>query len=103
VVDELPKKVLLEEGFGESEVDDMVIYKPVGCKKCNHGYKGRVGIYQVMKISEAVGRIVMDGGNAIDIADQAKKEGIPDLRRSALTKIKQGILSLEEANRVTKD
>lgn len=103
VVDELPKKVLLEEGFEESEVDDMAIYKPVGCKKCNHGYKGRVGIYQVMKISEDVGRIVMDGGNAIDIANQAKKEGIPDLRRSALTKIKQGILSLEEANRVTKD
>jgi len=103
VEDDLPRDLLISEGFKEDEVDDMVVYKAVGCKKCNHGYKGRVGIYQVMKISEAIGRIVMDGGNAIDIADQARKEEIPDLRDGALLKIKQGIMSLEEANRVTKD
>ena len=101
--DELPRQVLLEEGFKEEDVDDLELYKAVGCPKCNHGYKGRVGIYQVMKISEEMGRIIMDGGNAIDIADQARKEGIPDLRESALKKVRQGITSLDEANRVTKD
>jgi len=101
--EELPKDVLLSEGFKPEDLKDLVMYKPVGCNKCNSGYKGRVGIYQVMKISESMGRIIMEGGNALDIADQAQKENIPDLRQSALLKIKQGILSLEEANRVTKD
>jgi len=101
--DDLPKEVLISEGFKEEELTDLTIYKAVGCGKCNSGYKGRVGIYQVMGISEEIGRIIMGGGNAIDIADQARKEQIPDLRDSALMKIKQGILSLEEANRVTKD
>jgi len=101
--DELPKEVLISEGFKEEDIDGMEIFKPVGCSKCNSGYKGRVGIYQVMGISEEIGRIIMGGGNAIDIADQARKENIPDLRESALMKIQQGILSLEEANRVTKD
>ncbi|MCL4152352.1 UNVERIFIED_CONTAM: hypothetical protein GTU68_045147 [Idotea baltica] len=77
--------------------------KAVGCKKCNGGYKGRTGIYQVMKISEDIGKLIMAGGNAIDIAAQAKKEKIPDLRESALMKVRSGFLSLEEANRVTKD
>ena len=100
---ELPRDLLLEEGFLEDEVDTLELYKPVGCGKCNKGYKGRVGIYQVMKISEAMSRIIMDAGNAIDIADQARKEGINDLRRSALIKVMQGVMGLEEANRVTKD
>ena len=100
---ELPRDLLLEEGFLEDEVDSLELYKPVGCGKCNKGYKGRVGIYQVMKISEAMSRLIMDGGNAIDIADQARKEGINDLRRSALLKVMQGTMGLEEANRVTKD
>jgi type IV pilus assembly protein PilB len=100
---EIPRETLLEEGFKEDEVDDLKIYKAVGCNKCNDGYKGRVGIYQVMPISESIGRIVMEGGNALDVADQAKKENIPDLRESALKKVAQGVLSLEEANRVTKD
>ena len=103
VPDELPEALLIDEGFNEEDVDKLEIYKGVGCKKCNNGYKGRVGIYQVMQISEATGRIIMDGGNSIDIADQAKKENIPDLRESALKKVQQGIMSLEEANRVTKD
>ena len=100
---DLPRDILLQEGFREDEVDSLELYKPVGCNQCNKGYKGRVGIYQVMKISEVMGRIIMDGGNAIDIADQAAKEGINDLRRSALLKVAQGVMGLEEANRVTKD
>ncbi len=101
--EELPKDILLEEGFKEDQLEGMEIFKANGCSKCNDGYKGRVGIYQVLKISEAIARVVMDGGNAIDIADQAKKEGVDDLRESALKKVLQGVMSLEEANRVTKD
>lgn len=100
---DIPKEALIEEGFTEEQASDITIYKPVGCNKCNDGYKGRVGIYQVMPISEDIGRIVMEGGNALDVADQAKKEKIPDLRESALKKVAQGVMSLEEANRVTKD
>ncbi len=101
---EVPKEALLEEGFTEENIaTGFTIYKPVGCANCNGGYKGRVGIYQVMKISEAMGRIIMEGGNAMDLADQAQKEGIPDLRQSGLKKVMHGITSLEEVNRVTKD
>ena len=103
VKDDIPENVLIAEGFKEDDLVDLKLFKAVGCNKCNSGYKGRVGIYQVMKISEAISRIVMNEGNAIDIADQARKEGIPDLRESALTKVRQGVMSLEEANRVTKD
>lgn len=104
VVDkEIPRDTLIEEGFKEDELDELEIYKPMGCKKCNHGYKGRTGIYQVLRITESIGRIIMEGGNAIDIADQAGKEGFDDLRESALKKVRQGLLGLEEANRVTKD
>jgi len=103
-VDEVPKEALLEEGFTKEDIaSNFTLYKPVGCANCNGGYKGRVGIYQVMKISDPMGRIIMEGGNAIDLADQAKKEGIPDLRRSGLKKAIDGITSLEEINRVTKD
>ncbi|MFK7853149.1 MAG: type IV-A pilus assembly ATPase PilB [Granulosicoccus sp.] len=101
--DDLPKDLLLQEGFKEEVVNDLKLFKAVGCKKCNKGYKGRVGIYQVMKISEDIGKIIMAGGNAIEIAAQAKAESIPDLRESALKKVAQGVMSLEEANRVTKD
>ncbi len=103
-VDELPNDVLLEEGFTEEDLkENFTVYKAVGCDQCTGGYKGRVGIYQVMPISEEMGRLIMSGANSIDLADQSLKEGIDDLRRSALKKIKQGIISLEEANRVTKD
>ncbi len=103
-VDELPREVLLEEGFNEEDLqENFTVYKAVGCDQCTGGYKGRVGIYQVMPISEEMGRLIMSGANSIDLADQARTEGIDDLRRSALKKIKQGIISLEEANRVTKD
>ena len=103
-LDELPNEVLLEEGFSEQDLkEEIKIYKAVGCDKCTNGYKGRVGIYQVMEISEEMGRLIMGGANSIDLADQARKEGIDDLRRSALKKVMAGLLSLEEANRVTKD
>ena len=102
--DDLPKEVLIEEGFSEEDLkENFTIYKAVGCDQCTGGYKGRVGIYQVMPMSEEMGRLIMAGANSIDLADQAQKEGVDDLRQSALKKIKQGVISLEEANRVTKD
>ncbi len=97
---DIPRETLIAEGFREDEVDTLKTYKAVGCDQCTDGYKGRVGIYQVMPISEEMGRIIMAGGNAIDIADQARKEGIPDLHDSALEKVRQGVTSLEEINRV---
>ena len=102
--EDLPEKVLKEEGFTDEDIaEGFTIYRAVGCDQCVNGYKGRVGIYQVMPVTEAIGRLIMSGANAMDLADQAAKEGVDDLRRSALKKVKQGILSLEEANRVTKD
>lgn len=101
--DDAPQEALLEEGFTKSELKNLTIYKAVGCDQCTAGYKGRVGIYQVMPVSEEMGRIIMEGGNAMQLADQASKEGVADLRASGLTKVKSGIISLEEINRVTKD
>lgn len=102
--DNIPEKALLEEGFTQEQVDKGIkLYKAVGCDACDKGYKGRVGIYQVLPLSEEIGRIIMQGGNAMDIADQARKEGISDLRESGLKKAIQGVTSLEEVNRVTKD
>lgn len=103
-LDDLPQEVLVSEGFTKEDLaEGFKIYKAEGCDKCTGGYKGRVGIYQVMPVSEEMGRLIMSGANSIDLADQARKEGIDDLRRSALKKVMQGLLSLEEANRVTKD
>jgi type IV pilus assembly protein PilB len=99
---DIPREALLKEGFTESEIDaGLVVYEPVGCDQCNEGYKGRTGVYQVMPVSEETGKIIMAGGNAIQIAAQAEAEGIPDLRRSALTKVKRGDFGLAELNRVT--
>jgi type IV pilus assembly protein PilB len=98
---DVPAEALLKEGFQESEVAGMKIYEPKGCQNCTDGYKGRVGLYQVMEVSESIGRIIMSGGNAIDIADQAKKEDVWDLRRSGLEKVKAGLTSLAEINSVT--
>lgn len=103
-VDDVPKEALLEEGFTEADIaEGMTIYKPVGCDQCDGGNKGRVGIYQVMPISEEMGRIIMQNGNAMDLADQSAKEGIDDIRRSGLKKVKAGIMGLKELNRITKD
>jgi len=101
---DIPKEALLAEGFTEKEVaEGLKIYGPKGCDQCSDGYKGRVGIYQVMPLSEEMGRMIMEGSNAIELADQAQKEGIPDLRQSGLLKVKNGITSLDEINRVTKE
>ncbi len=101
---DIPKEALLEEGFTPEEVKKGVtIYGPKGCNQCSEGYKGRVGIYQVMPVSEEMGRIIMEGGNAMVLAEQAQKEGIPDLRQSGLKKVKDGLTSLDEINRVTKE
>jgi type IV pilus assembly protein PilB len=99
---EVPAEALLKEGFSEADVKAGIkIYGPKGCANCTDGYKGRCGIYQVMPVTEELGRIIMAGGNAIDISDQAKKEGVWDLRRSGLEKIKAGLTSIEEVNSVT--
>ncbi len=100
---DIPRETLLEEGFLEDEVDGLKIYRPEGCDQCDGGYKGRVGIYQVMPLSDEMQRIIMENGNSMQIADQAAKEGINDLRRSGLIKVKNGLTSLEEVNRVTKE
>lgn len=97
----VPTEVLLEAGFLESEIGTFSVYQPIGCEKCNNGYKGRVGIYEVVKITDQIARIIMEGGNSIEIGDAARKEGFNDLRASGLLKIKQGVTSLEEVNRVT--
>lgn len=102
---DLPRDVLEDEGFGDIGIpwEEMEIYQPVGCEHCNNGYKGRVGVYEVVRITDAIARIIMEGGNSIQIADQARKEGFNNLRTSALRKVAAGFISLEEANRVTKD
>jgi len=101
-VRDVPAEALLKEGFTKQEIEaGLTIFGPKGCKSCNEGYKGRVGIFQVMEVSEAMGRIIMEGGNAMQIADQAEKEGVIDLRRAGLNKVKDGVTSLEEVNRVT--
>jgi type IV pilus assembly protein PilB len=102
-IHDVPVEGLLDMGYAEDEIEGLEIYRPVGCEQCTNGYKGRVGIYEVMPVSEEMGRIMMSGGNAIQLADQAQREGIKDLRQSGLRKVSQGITSLEEINRVTKD
>jgi len=101
-VKDIPREALEKEGFTAEDFDQgITLFGPVGCKSCNEGYKGRLGIFQVMEVSEAMGRIIMEGGNAMQIADQATSEGVIDLRRAGLNKVKEGLVSLEELNRVT--
>ncbi len=101
----IPMEALLQAGFHEHEIDgSWQLYGPNGCDKCKgSGYKGRVGIYQVMPISEEIQRIIMTNGNSIDIAEQAQQEGIKDLRQSGLLKVKQGLTSLEEVLATTNE
>jgi len=103
---DVPKDALLGVGFKEEDLDgSWQLYGPKegGCEMCNNGYKGRVGIYQVMPITDAISRIIMANGNAHDIADQAKREGVKDLRESGLLKVKQGLTSIEEVEAVTNE
>jgi len=102
--EQLPRDTLLEEGFSSHEIEaELTLYRAVGCEHCANGYRGRVGIFQAMPISEAIGRLIPEGGNALQLAEQARREGVMDLRESGLHKIKSGITSLEEINRVTRD
>jgi type IV pilus assembly protein PilB len=101
--DDLPKEALLKAGFRQAELKDLQIYKPNGCNDCNEGYRGRTGIFEVMPISDSIARIILEEGGAMRIAEQAREEGVNDLRRSALNKVAGGITDLIEINRVTKD
>jgi type IV pilus assembly protein PilB len=99
----MPREALLQAGFDQGELDDIKMYKPSGCAECNEGYRGRTGIFEVMPISDSIGRIILEEGNALKIAEQARKEDIADLRESARYKVSKGITDLIEINRVTKD
>ncbi|WP_342630807.1 type IV-A pilus assembly ATPase PilB [Marinobacter alkaliphilus] len=101
---DIPKDVLLKEGFTQEQIDTgFTLYRPKGCDKCTNGYKGRVGIYEVVKITEELASMIMEEASSIKIAKQAQAEGFRNLRQSALLKVMEGVTSLEEANRVTKD
>ncbi|MDF1485465.1 type IV-A pilus assembly ATPase PilB [Ramlibacter sp. H39-3-26] len=101
---DIPHEALVEAGYTENDLDgSWVPYKAVGCSSCNNGYKGRVGIYQVMPISDEIQRIILRDGSAMDIAEQARREGVRSLRESGLHKVKQGITSLEEVLAVTNE
>jgi type IV pilus assembly protein PilB len=100
---DIPREALLREGFPEERIGTFKIYGPVGCDNCKGGYKGRVGIYEVVKNTPSLQRIIMEDGNSIDISTQMRRDGFNDLRTSALLKAMQGVTSLEEVNRVTKD
>jgi type IV pilus assembly protein PilB len=101
---DVPRKALVDAGFKSEDLDGTwTPYRPVGCSACNNGYKGRVGIYQVMPISEEIQRIILRGGSALDIAQQASKEGVRTLRESGLLKVKLGMTSLEEVLSVTNE
>jgi type IV pilus assembly protein PilB len=101
---DVPAEALRKEGFTDAQIEEGVtVFHAKGCSHCTNGYKGRIGIYQVMPVTEAIGRTIMEGGNAIQIAEQAKRDRIPDLRASGLKKVKDGVTSLEELNRVIID
>ena len=104
-VADLPRAVLKEAGFDSIDVplDQVRVYRPVGCAKCNLGYKGRIGIYEVLKVTPTVSRLIMEGANSLEIGEAARREGFRTLRQSALKKVAEGIIGLEEANRVTMD
>jgi len=100
----IPPAALLAEGFTQAEIDaGLQLYDAVGCPDCTEGYKGRTGIYQVMPMTEAIQSIILQGGNVLQISEAAQKSGVNDLRQSALLKAKNGVTSLAEINRVTKD
>jgi type IV pilus assembly protein PilB len=101
---EVPKHVLLDAGFKTADIDgSWKPYRPVGCSACNNGYKGRVGIYQVMPISEEIQRIILRDGSSMDIAEQSEREGVRSLRTSGLHKVKLGLTSIEEVMAVTNE
>lgn len=101
--DHIPHEVLLEQGFSEDMLQDATIMKAVGCEKCSDGFKGRVGVYEVVRITPSIANLVMTNANSMEIARQAREEGFHNLRSAALLKAAQGLITLEEVNRVTID
>jgi type IV pilus assembly protein PilB len=101
--DTLPPEVLLAAGFKEPDLNAFTLFRPVGCEQCVKGYKGRVGLFQVMPISEEINQLILAGGDALELNRQAEREGVCNLRESGLKKVKAGLTSLEEIERVTKD
>lgn len=100
--EDIPEHELLQLGFSQQQIDaGFTPYKPCGCEFCSGGYKGRVGIYEVMKMSDEIARTIMEGGNSLQIATTAKQQGMRDLRLSGLLKVIQGVTSIAEVNRVT--
>lgn len=100
---DLPAEVLEKEGFTDDILKDATLYKPVGCSNCTKGYKGRVGIYEVVRITPAISRIIMEEGNSLQLGKAFEQEGFNSLRKSGLVKVASGVTSLEEVNRVTTD
>ncbi|MDP4651706.1 MAG: type IV-A pilus assembly ATPase PilB [Haliea sp.] len=100
---DLPKEVLLKAGFTEEQLESADIRKAVGCDVCNDGYKGRVGVYEVVRVTPSIAQLILAQGNAMEISKQARLEGFPDLHQSALVKVLKGMTSLEEVSRVTTD
>ncbi|WP_163122270.1 type IV-A pilus assembly ATPase PilB [Acinetobacter portensis] len=102
---DVPEQSLLEMGFTADDLanPDLKIFQPVGCSECRDGYKGRVGIYEVMKVTPEISKIIMEDGNALQIAEASAKAGYNNLRRSGLLKVMQGVTSLQEVNRVTSE
>jgi type IV pilus assembly protein PilB len=101
---DLPENSLLEAGFSSADLDgSWRPYRPIGCNHCNNGYKGRVGVYQVMPISEEIQRIILRDGSAIEIAEQSQREGVRSLREAGLHKVKLGLTSIEEILMVTNE
>jgi type IV pilus assembly protein PilB len=101
---DIPQAALLQAGFTLDEIKNgFTLFEAKGCQQCNKGFKGRVGLYEVMPVSHEIGKIIMAGGNAFDIAAQMQKEGVINLRQSGLNKVKVGLTTLEEIYRVTKD
>lgn len=105
LADDIPEDILLQEGLSQVDIpkSEWEIYHAVGCDKCQGGYKGRVGVYEVVRITPSISSLIMEGGNSLEIAKLAKDEGFNNLRISALNKVVNGMISLEEANRITKD
>ena len=97
----IPEPELLNQGFREDELDRLQIFKATGCDHCNNGYRGRAGVFEVMPVSETIGQMMMSGANALELARQARIEGLQTLRESGLNKVRQGITTLDEIHRIT--
>jgi type IV pilus assembly protein PilB len=97
----VPEAALLKAGFAEDQLKDLKLFETVGCSHCNEGYKGRIGIFEIIPITEPIARIILEGGNSMQIAEEARAEGYPDLRNAGLLKVAKGATSLAEVYRAT--